>query len=85
MRFHTPIERVPTKYCQLEARIESLEKDVYLPIECADHVERKQVWDFLMSHFPDMVITQRENWLWVRKGDWTHAKPTRTRTAANGR
>ncbi len=75
MKFHAPIERVPTKYAELQARIKSLAPGVWLPIECEDHREVKQVWDTLMWHFPDLVITKREHWLWVRRGDWKDEQP----------
>ena len=70
MKFHAPIERVPTKYAELQVRIESLAPGVWLPIECEDRSERKQIWDWLMWHHSDLVIKQQGNWLWILKGDF---------------
>ena len=75
MKFHAPIEQVPTKYGELQVRIESLGTGVWLPIECQDRVEVKNVWDYLMWHFPDLVIKRQGFWLWIRKGDWPDEQP----------
>ncbi len=70
MKLHAPVERIPTKYTELDARMKALTSEMYLPIECEDRIERKQVWDHLMWKHPDLVVKQHGLWLWIRKGDF---------------
>ena len=70
MKLHPTIDRVPTKYEPLARAVDRLVPGEILPIECEDLVERKNCWDFLRYHFPDLVMTLRERFLFASKGNF---------------
>lgn len=75
MKFHDPIRELPSTraqahYEELRGKVESLEVGEILPVECVDMKERKQVWDYLRFTFPDLILTQREKFVYAERGTW---------------
>lgn len=85
MKLHSIIKEIPTKYMALFTAAEKLAVGEVLPVECEDGRERKQVFDFLRYHFPEIRLVSRDKFLYASKGDFNAVRYPAKRTKRNTR
>lgn len=75
MMIHPPVDHIDhaglsDPYAGVKEAVEALPAEKILPIECEDLIERKNIYNALRCWNEDLILMQRAQWIFVRKGNW---------------
>lgn len=85
MKIHPITDKTPSAFDPIDAEIQKLEVGKVLPIECVDLAERKQVWDKIYYRYPDLILSVRQNFIFISKGNFHAARKRRASKPVSSR
>lgn len=68
MILEDPVQRIPTKYSDLDDALAKLPAGLLLPIKVEDLQERNQVYLHIRDRFPDVGMSLRQRCIYASKG-----------------